>query len=150
MLRTAIASWFRPASQDSEPAEGRAAYHSDIRALRPDAWAARAPVARGADVEQAMWLSGVSSNDFAQVVGLTLSPHLVTPVDDIVELCERRALGCEERAAALTAELPPPSSCGRPPLPWHRRSAREASELHRAAQAWHALGRLLLSNRWQS
>jgi len=148
MLRAAIASWFRPASEDSEPPEGRKAYHSDIRALRPDAWTTDAPVARGRDVEQAMWLAGVSSRDFAQVVDLPLSPHLVTPVDDIVELCQRRAMACEERAHALGAELPPPNAYGRPPLPWHRRSASEASALHRAAHAWRALGQLLLSNRW--
>jgi len=149
MLRAAIESWFRSTRGESEPPEGRTAYHSDIRVLRPDAWTTQAPVARGLDVEQAMWLAGVGSADFAQVVDVALSPHLVTPVDDIVELCGRRAAVCEERAHALTAGLPPPNSHGRPPLPWHRRSAREASELHRAAQAWGALSRLLLSNRWQ-
>lgn len=149
MLRAAMASWFRPASEDTEPPEGRAAYHSDIRALRPDAWSTDAPVARGRDVEQAMWLAGVSSRDFAEVIDLALAPHLVTPVDSIIELCRRRAMACKERADALTAELPPPNPYGRPPLPWHRRHAREASELHRAAQAWDTLGRLLLSNRWQ-
>lgn len=150
MLRAAIATWFRPAPDDSEPPEGRTAYHSDIRAIRPDAWTTQAPAARGRDIEQAMWLAGLTSRDFAEVIGLPLSPHLVTPVDDIVALCARRATVCEERANALTAELPPPNSYGRPPLPWHRQSAREARELHRAAQAWHALSQLLLSNRWSS
>ncbi len=148
MLRAAIASWFQPASRDSEPSEGRQAYHSDIRELRPDAWTANAPVARGRDIEQALLLAGVSSLEFAQVVDLGLAPHLVTPVDSIVELCARRAMACKERADALTAELPPPNTYGRPPLPWHRRSAREATELHRAAHAWDMLRRLLLSNRW--
>lgn len=150
MLRAAIESWFSPAHRQLEPAEGRTAYHSDIRAVRPDAWTTHAPVARGRDVEQAMWLAGVSSADFAQVVDVALAPHLVTPVDDIVELCERRAEGCDGRAYALAGGLPPPSSHGRPPLPWHRKRAREASELHRAAHTWRVLGRLLLSNRWES
>jgi hypothetical protein len=150
MLRAAIASWFQPAPHDSAPSEGRPAYHSDIRALRPDAFRAEAPVARGRDVEQAMWLAGVSSRDFAQVVDLALSPQLVTPVDDVIELCARRSMACKKRADMLAAELPPPNSYGRPPLPWHRRDAREARDLHRAAQAWDTLGRLLLSNRWQS
>ena len=124
MLRAALATWLRPAPEDAEPQEGRSAYQSDIRALRPDAWRSRAPVARGRDVERAMWLSGVSSEDFAQVVDIALSPHLVTPVDDIVQLCARRAAACRERGDALTIELPPPNPYGRPPLPWHRSSAR--------------------------
>lgn len=148
MLRGAIASWFRPAPKDPEPSEGRVAYHSDIRALRPDAWSTETPAARGRDVEQALWLAGVSSRDFAEVVDLALAPHLVTPVDSIVELCARRAAICKERADGLTAGLPAPNDYGRPPLPWHRRDAREAAELHREAQAWDALGRLLLSNCW--
>jgi hypothetical protein len=148
MLRAALATWLRLAPEDAEPQEGRSAYQSDIRALRPDAWTARAPVARGRDVEQAMWLSGVSSEDFAQIVDIALSPHLVTPVDDIVELCARRATACRERGDAVAAELPPPNLYGRPPLPWHRSGAREAAALHRAAHAWDTLGRLLLSNRW--
>lgn len=147
MLRAAIESWFR--AEPEEPPEGRTAYHSDIRALRPDAWTTHAPFARGREVERAMWLAGVSSADFAQVVDLALSPHLVAPVDHIVELCARRATACKERARVLSAGLPPPNPYGRPPLPWHRRSAREATALQRAAQAWHALGQLLLSNRWQ-
>jgi hypothetical protein len=148
MLRAAIASWLRPASKEPEPDEGRTAYHSDIRAVRPDAWATETPVARGRDVERAMWLAGITSRTFSEAVGIILSPHLVTPVDDIVELCARRSTACQERADALAAELPPPNPYGRPPLPWHRGHAREASELHRAARAWDALGRLLLSNRW--
>lgn len=148
MLRAAIASWLRPAFQNSEPDEGRTAYHSDIRAIRPEAWANEAPVAHGRDVERAMWLAGVSSRDFADTVNIVLSPHLVTPIDDIVELCARRAAACQERAYALAAEIPPPNPYGRPPLPWHRGNAREASHLNRAAQAWDALGRFLLSNRW--
>ena len=95
-----------------------------------------------------MWLAGVGSRSFAETIDIVLSPHLVTPVDDIVALCARRAAACQERADALAAELPPPNPYGRPPLPWHRGQAREASELNRAAQAWDALGRLLLSNRW--
>ena len=149
MLRDAIASWLRPAAQQTEPFEGRAAFHSDIRALRPDAWKTRAPAARGRDVEQAMLLAGVSSEDFARVVDIVLSPHRVTPVDDIVELCAQRAATCQRKADALTAELPPPNPYGRPPLPWHRSHAREASQLHRSARAWDALGRFLLSNRWR-
>lgn len=148
MLRAAIASWLRPAAEDPEADEARNAFHSDIRAIRPDAWATQVPVARGRDVERAMWLAGVSSRDFADAIDLVLSPHLVTPIDDIVELCARRAVACQERADALAAELPPPNPYGRPPLPWHRGHAREASQLNRAAQAWDALGRLLLSNRW--
>ena len=148
MLRAAIASWLRPATKSSEPEQGRTAYHSDIRAIRPEAWATHAPEARGRDVERAMWLAGVPSRDFADVVDVALSPDRVTPVDHIVEICARRAASCQERADALAAALPPPNPYGRPPLPWNRRHAREASQLHRAAQAWDALGRLLISNRW--
>jgi hypothetical protein len=150
MLRDAIASWFRPAPKDTEPAEGRTAYHSDIRAIRPDAWSTDAPTARGADIERALWLSGVSSHDFAQTVDIALAPDRVTPVDDIVAICGQRAAACQERADALTAELPPPNPFGRPPLPWHRTTAREASHLHRAAGAWRSLQQLLLSNRWRA
>ena len=148
MLRDAIASWFRPASNDTEPSEGRTAYHSDIRAIRPDAWSTEAPTARGVDIERALRLSGVSTRDFAQTVDIALSPQRVTPVDDIIALCGQRAMACQERADALTKELPPPNSYGRPPLPWHRTTAREASRLHRAANAWRTLRELLLSNRW--
>ncbi len=148
MLREAIASWFRPASGDTEPHEGRTAYHSDIRAIRPDVWSGEAPAARGVDIERALWLAGVSTHDFEQTIDIALSPERVAPVDDIIALCGRRAAACRERADALTAELPPPNPHGRPPLPWHRATAREASRLHRAADAWRALRQLLLSNRW--
>jgi hypothetical protein len=95
-----------------------------------------------------MWLAGVSSRDFSEVVDIDLSPHLVTPVDDIVALCRRRSEACEQRARGLSAGLPPPNTYGRPPLPWHRRNARQARELYRASQAWDAMARALLSNRW--
>ena len=149
MLRARFAAWLRPASQTSEPSEGRQAYHSDIRELRPEAWSTRSPAARGRDVERAMWLAGVSSRDFSEAVGIDLSPHLVTPVDDIVTLCRREAAACEQRAHALSTELPPPNPYGRPPLPWHRTHARQARELYRASQAWDAMARTLLSNGWR-
>ena len=95
-----------------------------------------------------MWLAGVSSRDFAEVVDIALSPHLVTPVDDIVALCSRHADACQREARALGAELPPPNPYGRPPLPWHRTLERQAHELHRVSHAWSALARTLLSNRW--
>ncbi len=148
MLRAAIANWLRFEPEDAELDEGRTAYHSDIRAIRPDAWTTPVPAARGLDVEQAMWLAGVTSRDFGDVVDVVLSPHLVTPVHDIVERCERRSAACRERACALAAELPDPNPYGRPPLPWHRASALEAQALHRAADAWESLGRALLNNRW--
>lgn len=148
MLRAAIANWLGLEPEPAEPDEGRTAYHSDIRAVRPDAWATRVPPARGLDVERAMWLAGVSSRDFSEAVDVVLSPHLVTPVHDIVERCGRRASACRERACAVTAELPPPNPYGRPPLPWHRASAREAQALHRAADAWESLRQALLNNRW--
>ena len=148
MLRARLAAWLRPASQTPEPLEERQAYHSDIRELRPDAWSTHSPAARGRDVERAMWLAGVSSRDFSEVVDIDLSPHLVTPVDDIVALCRRRSEACEQRARGLSAGLPPPNTHGRPPLPWHRRNARQARELYRASQAWDAMARALLSNRW--
>ena len=148
MLRARLAAWLRPASQTPEPLEERLAYHSDIRELRPDAWSTHSPAARGRDVERAMWLAGVSSRDFSEVVDIDLSPHLVTPVDDIVGLCLRRSEACEQRARGLSAGLPPPNTYGRPPLPWHRRNARQARELYRASQAWDAMARALLSNRW--
>ena len=148
MLRARLAAWLRPASQTPEPLEERQAYHSDIRELRPDAWSTHSPAARGRDVERAMWLAGVSSRDFSEVVDIELSPHLVTPVDDIVALCRRRSEACEQRARGLSAGLPPPNTHGRPPLPWHRRNARQARELYRASQAWDAMARALLSNRW--
>lgn len=148
MLRARLAAWLRPASQTTEPPEGRHAYHSDIRELRPDAWSTHSPAARGRDVQTAMWLSGVSSRDFSEVVGIDLSPHLVTPADDIVALCRRRAESCARRAHELSAQLPPPNSYGRPPLPWHRSDARRVRELARASQAWDALAQALVSNRW--
>ena len=148
MLRTRLAAWLRPASQTPEPLEERQAYHSDIRELRPDAWSTHSPAARGRDVERAMWLAGVSSRDFSKVVDIDLSPHLVTPVDDIIAVCRRRAEACEQQARGLSAGLPPPNTYGRPPLPWHRTNARQARELYRASQAWDAMARALLSNRW--
>ena len=148
MLRSALRAWFESSTELDVPEDGRVAYHSDIRSLRPDAWTSDAPVARGGEVEQAMWLAGVSSRDFAEIVNLTLTPDRVTPVDDIASLCARRAAACQERADSLTAELPAPNPYGRPPLPWHRNQAREATRLHRAAMAWDALGRHLVSNRW--
>jgi hypothetical protein len=95
-----------------------------------------------------MWLAGVSSRDFSDIVDIDLSPHAVTPVDDIVTSCRHRAAVCERQARELSAELPPPNPHGRPPLPWHRNNARRAHELRRASHAWHALARALLSNRW--
>ena len=129
-------------------AEGRQAYQSDIRELEPEAWSTHAPTARGSDVEQAMWLAGVSSRDFAELTELGLSPHLVTPVDEIVTLCRRQAAACEQRAHELSAKLPAPDDHGRPLLPWHRADLREAGALYRAAQAWEKLARTLLSNHW--
>ena len=148
MLRARLAAWLRPALQTPERLEGRQAYHSDIRELRPDAWSTHSPAARGRDVEQAMWLAGVSSRDFSEVVDLDLSPHLVTLADDIVTSCRRQAEVCEQRARELTAELPPPNQYGRPPLPWHRTNVRRAERLYRASQAWDTMARALLSNRW--
>lgn len=148
MLRARLAAWLRSASDIPEPFEGRQAYHSDIRTLRPDVWSTRSPAARGRDVQRAMWLSGVSSRDFFELVGIELAPHLVTPADEIVARCRQRAERCARRAHQLSAELPPPNPYGRPPLPRHRRAAREAKELHRASQAWDAMARALLSNRW--
>ena len=150
MLRARLAAWLRPASQTPEPLEGRQAYHSDIRELKPEAWSTHSPAARGRDVERAMWLAGVSSRDFSEVVDIDLSPHLVTPVDDIVALCRRTAEACERKARGLGAELPAPNPYGRPPLPWHRTNARQARELYRAAQAWDAMARALLSNCWNA
>ena len=148
MLRARLAAWLRPASPTRELLEGRPAYHSDIREVRPDAGWSDSPVARGLDVERAMWLAGVSSRDFAEVVDIDVAPHLVTPVDDIIALCRRQAEACEDQARALSAALPPPNPWGRPPLPWHRRSAHQAQSLYRASDAWSALARALLSNRW--
>lgn len=148
MLRARIASWLRPASEPAEPSEGRLAYHSDIRELRPEAWSTHSPAARGRDVQSAMWLAGVSSRDFAEVVGVDLSPHLVAPADDIVALCRRHAETCERKARELGATLPAPNAYGRPPLPWHRGKARQAEQLYRASQAWDAMAQALLSNRW--
>jgi hypothetical protein len=148
MLRARLAAWLRPATETIDPLEGRQAYHSDIRELRPEAWSTYSPAARGSDVEQAMWLAGVSSRDFSEVVDLELSPHLVTLADDIVASCRRQAEACEQRANELTAELPPPNPYGRPPLPWHRVNARRAQRLYRASRAWDAMASALLSNRW--
>jgi len=148
MLPARLAAWLRPESDAPEPAEGRQAYHSDIREIRPDAWSTHSPTARGRDVQSAMWLSGVSSRDFSDVVGIDLSPHLVAPADDIVALCRQRSELCARQAHQLSAELPPPNSYGRPPLPCHRTAAREAKELYRASKAWDAMARALLSNRW--
>ncbi len=148
MLRARLAAWLRPVSDPPDLLEGRQAYHSDIREIRPDAWSIHSPIARGRDVQSAMWLSGVSSRDFADVVGIDLSPHLVAPADDIVALSRQRSEIRARQAHELRAELPPPNSYGRPPLPCHRTAAREAEELYRASQAWDALARALLSNRW--
>lgn len=148
MLRARVAAWFRSLSEEPTSSGGRQAYHSDIRAIRPDVWATGTPVALGRDVERAMFLAGVSTRDFAGAVGIDLTPHLVTPVDDIVAMCQARARACAERAHQLSAELPPPNPWGRPPLPWQRANAREAQSLYRAASAWDALAGTLLSNRW--
>lgn len=148
MLHARFAAWLRPASNAPESSEGRQAFHSDIRELSADPWATHAPSARGRDVQSAMWLSGVTSRDFAEVVGIGLSPHLVVPTDHIVAMCRQRAVTCERRARQLNAALPPPNSWGRPPLPCHRAAAREARELVRASLAWDAMARALLSNRW--
>lgn len=150
MLRARLAAWLRPALPSFDPVEGRAAYHSDIRELYPDAWSGDSPPARGWDVQRAMWLSGVSSRDFAKVVDIDVSPHLVTPVDDIVDQCRRQAQACGEQARALLAVLPPPNPYGRPPLPCHRTSAQRAQALQRASDAWSALAQVLLSNRWDA
>lgn len=147
MLRAALRSWLQP-TPSSEPSEGRTAYHSDIRAIRPDAWTTEAPVAKGSDVERAMSLAGVTTRDFAESIDIALSPHLVTPVDDIVTLCKRRSAACRERADSLTAGLPPPNVYGRPPLPWHRSAVRDAERLFCAADAWDALAQMLVSNHW--
>jgi len=148
MLHTRLAAWFRADDPPVEPDAGRQAYHSDIREIAPDAWGGGSPAARGSDVERAMWLAGISSHDFAELIDIELTPHLVTPVDDIVDLCRRRARACELRAGELAASLPPPNPYGRPPLPCHRAQARQAQTLYRAVQAWDALARALISNRW--
>ena len=148
MLRARLAAWIRPASDISDPLEGRQAYHSDIRRLRPDVWSIRSPAARGRDIQSAMWLSGVSSRDFFDLIGIAVAPHLVTPADEIVARCRQRAERCARLAHQLSAELPPPNPYGRPPLPRHRRTAREAKELFRASEAWDSMARALLSNRW--
>lgn len=148
MLVARIASWLASNPGPPEPAEGREAYHSDIRELRPEAWSTHSPAATGRDVQSAMWLSGVSTRDFAEVIGIDLSPHVVAPCDDIVSSCRRRAKSCKARAQEIARELPPPNPYGRPPLPWHRSAARTADELYRASRAWDAMARALLSNRW--
>jgi len=150
MLHARFPAWLRPASPAPDPLEGRQAYHSDIRELRPEAWSSSSPAARGRDVERAMWLAGVSSRDFAEVVDLDVSPHLVTPVDDIIALCRRHADACRHEAQTISSALPPPNPYGRPPLPWHRTHARQARELYRASHAWDAFARALLSNRWNA
>lgn len=148
MLHARFAAWLRPASDAPESPEGRHAYHSDIRELSPDPWSTHSPTARGRDVQSAMWLSGISSRDFAEVVGIDLSPHLVTPADHIVALCRQRSETCTRQAHQLSAALPPPNSCGRPPLPCHRTAVREAQELVRESLAWDAMAHTLLNNRW--
>jgi len=148
MLHARLAAWLRLVSDAPESPEGRQAYHSDIRELSPDAWSTHSVTARGRDVQSAMWISGVSSRDFSEVVGIDLSPHLVTPADDIIALCRQRSEICARQAHQLTAALPPPNSYGRPPLPCHRTAALKAKELVRASLAWDAMARALLSNRW--
>jgi hypothetical protein len=148
MLRARIAALLQPAPRASEPADGRPAYHSDIRELRPESWSRRSPAAQGSDIERALWLAGVSSRDFAEIVDIDISPHLVAPVDDIVDICLRRSEVCAQQAQELSAQLPGPNAYGRPPLPWHRSFARDAEKLYRASRAWDALARALLSNRW--
>lgn len=148
MLRAALRTWFRRDPDEEEASEGRDAFHSDIRAIRPDAWSSVTPPARGREVERAMWLSGVSTRDFRRSIDVTLSPDRVTPSDDIVELCDRKADACRQRANELAVGLPAPNAYGRPPLPAHRRRARQARELYRAADAWMSLSQTLLSNRW--
>ena len=90
MLRARLAAWLRPASQTPEPLEERQAYHSDIRELRPDAWSTHSPAARGRDVERAMWLAGVSSRDFSEVVDIGqegwVSSRSSTPVESAFAL----------------------------------------------------------------
>ena len=150
MLPARLAAWLWPASHASEATDGRLAYHSDIRELRPEIWSRRSPAARGCEVQRALFLAGVSSKDFREVIGVVLSPHRVTPVDDIVARCLRRGEECACEAEHLRAKLPPPNPYGRPPLPWHRGQARQAEKLYRASQAWDALARALLSNCWSS
>ena len=119
MLRVRLAAWLRPIAPTPELSEGREAYHSDIRELRPEAWSTYSPAARGRDVERAMWLAGVSSRDFSEAVGIDLSPHLVTPVDDIVTVCRQRAETCEQRTRtqprASTAQSVRPSAASLAP-----------------------------------
>lgn len=148
MLGARLVAWFRSEPTPIEPDGGREAYHSDIRELRPEAWASQSPSARGSDVERAMWLAGISSLDFAEAIDIELTPHLVTPVDDIIASCRERARMCERRADELRATLPPPNPYGRPPLPGHRTIVRQAEAFHRASLAWERLAHLLVSNRW--
>jgi len=148
MLHARFAAWIRPASDAAASTEGRHAYHSDIRELSADPWSTHSPSARGRDVQSAMRLSGISSRDFAEVVGVGLSPHLVAPTDHIVTMCRQRSEVCARQARQLSAALPPPNSCGRPPLPCYRTLAREAEALVRASLAWDAMAHALLSNRW--
>lgn len=95
-----------------------------------------------------MWLAGVSTRDFRETIDITLSPHLVTPTQHIVDLCVHEARTCRERADVLALEVPPLHPSGRPPLPWHRQRVREARDLYRAARSWEALAGALLNNRW--
>jgi hypothetical protein len=95
-----------------------------------------------------MWLAGVTTKDFHETIDIALSPDLVTPTQDIVDLCVHEARTCRERANALAREVPPPHPSGRPLLPWHRRRAREARDLYCAARSWDSLARALVSNRW--
>ncbi len=148
MLRARLAAMLRPFHREPTSVGEREAYHSDIRELRPDAWSNKHPKACGSDVEQAMLLAGVGSRDFARVVNIDLTPHLVTPVDDIVVICQARAEACGQQAEQLCSELPEPNPWGRPPLPWHRAYARQAEELYRAAHAWQSLAGSLVNNRW--
>ena len=149
MLRSRFAGWVQQTLSDAPHSEGRQAYHSDIRALRPDAWSQHTPVARGRDIEHAMLLAGVTTRDFAGYLEIDLAPDLAAPVDDIVSLCESRARSCTELGRELSATLPLPNPWGRPPLPCHREAARRARELFRAAYAWRSLADTLISNRWQ-
>lgn len=148
MLRARLAALLRPFHREPISAGDREAFHSDIRELRPDAWSNEHPKACGRDVEQAMLLAGVGSRDFARVVDIDLTPHLVTPVDNIIAICLARAEACSQQAHQLCSELPAPNPWGRPPLPWHRVCARKAGDLYRAAHAWESLARSLVNNRW--
>ena len=148
VLARKLVGWLERTPDDPSVPSDREAYHSDLRASHPDAWARRTPLALGCDVEQAMLLTGVTSRDFASVIGIELTPHVSVPVDIIVDQCRRHARACTERAQRLCAMLPPPNPWGRPPLPCHRRQARQATSLYRAAAVWSAFAHALLTNRW--